>query len=967
MEERRTTRRAALALGVTMLALTGVGVPTTNAASSGGERAAVDAGTDRQLAVVPRGDDAPRFALGDGNSERHVASRDDAFVVTVDLAGSDSIDGVLRFHAGALEFAGATALDPAATLLQNEVAEGVAVTVAGGIDASFEARFVPRLTADVGIALDTAGADGRSVTRSTVVSIRDDRRTGFAIDAPDRTGSLLPSVALGDAADLTGDGRIDALDVVDVQIAWHEQLASGSHCGLADPALASADLNDDGCLGAADLTTIEDEVANRPAGFASPLLAMAGGEGATFVVTDTSDEGDNQLNDDLCITPSGGCSLRAAILQANATPGPNRIEFDIPGPGPHTILLDRKMTTISDATGPLVIDGYTQPGASENTDPLASNAVIQIAIEMETYVNGRATFAITSGGNVIRGLSVYNSYFPFLLMGTEAVDNRIVGNFIGTNPAGTFHLNPGFSNAAGVQFDQGASYNRIGTPEIADRNVMSGNRSWAVRVEQNETIGNIIQNNIIGLNPSGTDRLDSHGGIDVQYGARQTLVGGRALREHNVFAGLVYSGIDFSHNSFENQAIGNYIGTDLTGRQAFEWTESRYGLLVKDDARLNYYEGNVVANQTSEGIYNKHNYTGGNTFVGNLVGLTLDGTPAGNGRDGVQLRGHDDVFERNLIANNDQDGINLDSLNDSGPNDDELTERNRLTRNSFWNNGGLGIDITPNGQNTNDVGDGDGGTQAGLNHPELADVSVGTVTGNACAGCTVEVYLADESTINEGRQFLGSVVTDAATGDFTFADTRIVTDRLVTALTIDGLGNTSEFAPSKRAAAMVAWTELQGDFTTTVVDGRDVAIVPEAGAGWTGGADQTSSIVYFDVVAPAAGDYVIDAEVYAPTSVANSFWVVLDGETGAGRLFDTAVSGSLITDTVNQRNVADPVVVTLPAGPKRIGFALREDGTGVARIALRDAAPAPGTAPVITGPGDRSGRASGRERVLMSG
>ena len=44
---------------------------------------------------------------------------------------------------------------------------------------------------------------------------------------------------------------------------------------------------------------------------------------ATFSVTNTND--------------SGAGSLRQAILGANATPGGDSIEFDIPGSGVHTI------------------------------------------------------------------------------------------------------------------------------------------------------------------------------------------------------------------------------------------------------------------------------------------------------------------------------------------------------------------------------------------------------------------------------------------------------------------------------------------------------------------------------------------------------------------------------------------------------------------------------------------------------
>ncbi len=65
---------------------------------------------------------------------------------------------------------------------------------------------------------------------------------------------------------------------------------------------------------------------------------------ATFTVTTTADNGPG--------------SLRQAILDANANPGPDTIDFAI-GTGMQTVAPLSPMPTISD---PVVIDGWTQPG-----------------------------------------------------------------------------------------------------------------------------------------------------------------------------------------------------------------------------------------------------------------------------------------------------------------------------------------------------------------------------------------------------------------------------------------------------------------------------------------------------------------------------------------------------------------------------------------------------------------------------
>jgi hypothetical protein len=77
---------------------------------------------------------------------------------------------------------------------------------------------------------------------------------------------------------------------------------------------------------------------------------------------------------------SGPGSLRQAILDANATPnvgGPDLIAFNIPGGGVRTI---RPTSALPAVTDPVVIDGYTQPGASPNTLPDGNNAVLLIEL-----------------------------------------------------------------------------------------------------------------------------------------------------------------------------------------------------------------------------------------------------------------------------------------------------------------------------------------------------------------------------------------------------------------------------------------------------------------------------------------------------------------------------------------------------------------------------------------------------------
>ncbi|MEM8707159.1 MAG: hypothetical protein AAGE98_11930, partial [Actinomycetota bacterium] len=162
--------------------------------------------------------------------------------------------------------------------------------------------------------------------------------------------------------------------------------------------------------------------------------------------------------------------MRAAIQTANQEKGRNTIDFAIPGVGPHRITISEPLPSISDLTGPLTIDGYSQPGAAVNTAAAGSNAALMIEIESQAV---GAALRIASPENVIRGLSIFNGQDKILIVGENAVGNRILGNFLGTDAAGTFAQS---SLWVGLMIERGASQNKVGTPAHADRNLISRNR-----------------------------------------------------------------------------------------------------------------------------------------------------------------------------------------------------------------------------------------------------------------------------------------------------------------------------------------------------------------------------------------------------------------------------------------------------------------------------------------------------------
>ena len=126
------------------------------------------------------------------------------------------------------------------------------------------------------------------------------------------------------------------------------------------------------------------------------FLLAANTSAATFTVTNTVD--------------SGPGTQRQAILDANASAGPDTIAFAIPGSGVHTIT---PATLLPALTQTVTIDGYTQPGSSPNTDPIATNAVILIELDGSAAPGGDGIQFVSHDGSLLRGLPRRALPLPF--------------------------------------------------------------------------------------------------------------------------------------------------------------------------------------------------------------------------------------------------------------------------------------------------------------------------------------------------------------------------------------------------------------------------------------------------------------------------------------------------------------------------------------------------------------------------
>ena len=172
---------------------------------------------------------------------------------------------------------------------------------------------------------------------------------------------------------------------------------------------------------------------------AGVVLLLACGSahaGLPIVVNETGDESDPTPDGvcDVSADPGSQCTLRAAIESANSFITTDAINFAIPGSGVHTIAVQSPLPAIQTL---VLINGYSQAGASPNTDGLPLPLTTQIKIFLDGDALGEGAglgFSTGSNGSVVGGLAIGN--FPAAAIRAE-VPMTIQGNFLGTNAAGT--------------------------------------------------------------------------------------------------------------------------------------------------------------------------------------------------------------------------------------------------------------------------------------------------------------------------------------------------------------------------------------------------------------------------------------------------------------------------------------------------------------------------------------------------
>ena len=422
------------------------------------------------------------------------------------------------------------------------------------------------------------------------------------------------------------------------------------------------------------------------------------------------------------------------------------------------------------------------------------------------------------GGPVVEARNIISGNGDDGVALVTATANTILGNFIGTDAAGTGLVG---NTGDGVSINDSANANLIGGTTPGARNVISANQNGIVI---SGSSSNQVQGNQIGTDRTGAIDLGNLGsGVVIEEPATRNVIGGTAVEARNIISGNGAFGVLLEGTDTAlNRVRGNFIGTDRAGTaklgNAFSGVALRGGTHDNSIGGDVAGAGNVISGNDASGVLLEEAGTEESLVQGNFIGT--DGTATldlGNGTHGVFITdnasgnsiGGTTVGAGNIIAFNGDDGVLVGSDPGRGFSNPAGT-RNPINQNRIFSNGGQGIDLGPNdGVTANDDGDPDIGPNLLQNYPVLFNAQLfptsleveGTLKTQPNRTYRIEFFAtptADPSSNGEGKRYLGFVmVTTDPEGNAAFAvflPVVVSAGHVITATATYEFGNTSEFS-----------------------------------------------------------------------------------------------------------------------------------------------------------------------------
>ena len=455
----------------------------------------------------------------------------------------------------------------------------------------------------------------------------------------------------------------------------------------------------------------------------------------------------------------------------------------------------------SDSGGTVIDMNYigTNPAGMEAVPNGAGGIVID---ETSALIGGTSA----SSGNVISG-NTGNG----ILISNGPAGLTIKNNYLGIAADGVADLG---NTANGIRLNGNTTGVIIGAP--AQGNVISRNAENGVYLDL-DTIANVVTNNLIGTDVSGTLRRGNGTiqgpafelvGAGIVIAGAENQIGGPS--QANVISANG-TGISLTGTADANVIQGNLIGTTANGMAALG---NRFGIFNAGAAGTQIGgtvpgQGNTVSGNSIEGISVTLERASDVRIEGNRIGTNASGTGAisghqfgaitvrfearatigrvdgggnliaGNNGTGIRLETNGNTVENNIIG---LQGIpnGLGGISITGSNNTVLLNQiafntgvgitasgsgNGLDANFIFSNGGLGIDQGGDGVTPNDGAAEEDGVQ---NYPVLASATFsggilniqGALSSTPQAQFQITFFVSescDNSMFGEGQNAIGSL------------------------------------------------------------------------------------------------------------------------------------------------------------------------------------------------------------------
>jgi CSLREA domain-containing protein len=419
---------------------------------------------------------------------------------------------------------------------------------------------------------------------------------------------------------------------------------------------------------------------------------------AIFTVNSIGNEPDDMPGDGICAIAGFApprCTLRAAIQEANAVEGVDRIHFSI---GPTTILVSG--TALPTITDGLIVDGTTAPGYN-NEATLPENAPPSVYLS-GISLGGSARGLRSNGDHLVHILGLGVTNFPgHGIEVSGSIQARVDRNWIGLDR----HGNAAGNGGSGLFLQNcetclvGQWMNFTSPPQLVGLgNLIGSNAEDGIYLIGG--IDNRVGSNLIGVNPAFLPRGNGRHGVqvisaDARIGELIALGGTEFVSTPNYIYHNAQDGVNvFASNArvYTNHirynsrhgvnafGAGNRIGFILSNTRNWINANGGHGVVLgglagstRSLAEYNWIwenggRGVHVASGSAHEVYRNAIFQNGDDAIRldapgcrveeNEIGLAL-GDLAGNAANGVVMNASDGLVSANTIGGMADDGVDV--------------------------------------------------------------------------------------------------------------------------------------------------------------------------------------------------------------------------------------------------------------------------------------------------------------------